>query len=118
MIYSQARGDVHILTYNGLNYDFQATGDFVLAQSRVPGDNFQIQMELEPGIQAPRSPRSTRSRSRSAPTMSTFAAAKHHLLDVSAELGTTVGERGVLLQLEDGIEGAGAVHGRVVVDVM
>ena len=48
MIYSQAFGDVHILTYNGLNYDFQATGDYVLAQSRIPDDNFQIQLELEP----------------------------------------------------------------------
>ncbi len=48
MIYSQAEGDVHIFTYNGLEYDFQATGDFVLAQSRVPGDNFQIQMQLAP----------------------------------------------------------------------
>jgi hypothetical protein len=48
MIYSQAFGDVHILTYNGLNYDFQATGDYVLANSRIPGDNFQIQLELAP----------------------------------------------------------------------
>jgi hypothetical protein len=48
MIYSQAVGDVHIITYNGLKYDFQASGDYVLAESRVPGDNFQIQMELEP----------------------------------------------------------------------
>ena len=48
MIYSQAFGDVHILTYNGLNYNFQDTGDFVLAQSRIPGDNFQIQMQLAP----------------------------------------------------------------------
>ena len=48
MIYSQAWGDVHIITYNGLKYDFQASGDYVLAQSRIPGDNFQIQLELEP----------------------------------------------------------------------
>ncbi len=48
MIYSQAFGDVHIITYNGLTYNFQATGDFVLAQSRIPGDNFQIQMQLAP----------------------------------------------------------------------
>ena len=48
MIYSQAWGDVHIVTYNGLTYNFQASGDFVLAELRIPGDNFQIQMELEP----------------------------------------------------------------------
>ena len=48
MVYSQAWGDVHIITYNGLKYDFQASGDYVLAQSRIPGDNFQIQLELEP----------------------------------------------------------------------
>ncbi len=51
MIYSQAFGDVHIITYNGLTYDFQATGDFVLAQSRIPGDNFEIQMQLAPWYQ-------------------------------------------------------------------
>jgi von Willebrand factor type D domain len=48
MVYSQAWGDVHIITYNGLKYDFQATGDYILAKSRLPGDNFEIQLELEP----------------------------------------------------------------------
>ena len=50
MVYSQAFGDVHIITYNGLKYDFQATGDFTLAQSRVPGDNFAIQLRLAPWL--------------------------------------------------------------------
>ena len=48
MVYSQAWGDVHIITYNGLKYDFQASGDYVLAKSRISGDSFQIQLELEP----------------------------------------------------------------------
>src|SRR5262249_39558809 len=52
MVYSQAFGDVHIITYNGLKYEFQATGDFTLAQSRIPGDNFAIQMRLEPWYDA------------------------------------------------------------------
>jgi hypothetical protein len=48
MVYSQAWGDVHIITYNGLTYNFQDTGDFVLAESRIPGDDFEIQMALAP----------------------------------------------------------------------
>jgi hypothetical protein len=47
-VFSYAYGDVHILTYNGLHYDFQATGDFTLAKSRVPGDSFDIQLRLQP----------------------------------------------------------------------
>jgi hypothetical protein len=46
--YSQAWGDGHIVTYNGLTYDFQAVGDYTLAQSRIPNDTFDIEMELEP----------------------------------------------------------------------
>jgi hypothetical protein len=39
-----ADGDVHMVTFDGLHYDFQATGEFVLARSTRPGDSFQIQM--------------------------------------------------------------------------
>jgi von Willebrand factor type D domain len=46
--YSQAWGDVHIITYNGLTYDFQAVGDYTLAQSRIPGDTFDISLNLQP----------------------------------------------------------------------
>lgn len=38
-------GDVHIHTFDGLLYDFQATGEFVLARSTSPGNSFQIQMQ-------------------------------------------------------------------------
>ncbi|HZK91650.1 MAG TPA: choice-of-anchor D domain-containing protein, partial [Stellaceae bacterium] len=48
MVYSQAMGDVHIITYNGTLYDFQAAGEFTLAKSRVPGDAFDIQLRLQP----------------------------------------------------------------------
>jgi hypothetical protein len=48
MVYSEAWGDVHIITYNQLHYDFQGEGEFILSQSRIPGDNFAIQMRLEP----------------------------------------------------------------------
>jgi len=41
-------GDVHMLTYDGLHYDFQADGTYVLTQSTVPGDNFAIQIETAP----------------------------------------------------------------------
>jgi hypothetical protein len=42
-----ATGDVHMVTFDGLHYDFQATGDFVLARSTQPGNSFQIQMRAE-----------------------------------------------------------------------
>ena len=48
MAFSYAWGDVHIITYNGLHYDFQAAGEFTLAKSRVPGDSFDIQLRLQP----------------------------------------------------------------------
>jgi hypothetical protein len=48
MVFSQAWGDVHIVTYNGLAYNFQAAGEFTLAQSRLTGDSFDIQLRLEP----------------------------------------------------------------------
>ena len=41
-------GDVHITTYDGLHYDFQAAGEFVLAQSTAAGDSFQVQIRLQP----------------------------------------------------------------------
>ncbi len=40
-----ALGDVHMVTYDGLHYDFQAVGAFELSRSTVPGDTFQIQIE-------------------------------------------------------------------------
>jgi hypothetical protein len=48
LTYSQAYGDVHIITYNGLLYNFQAVGEFWLAQSQIPGDSFGIQLRLQP----------------------------------------------------------------------
>ena len=48
MTYSEAWGDVHIVTYNGLKYDFQGAGEFWLAQSRIAGDSFGIQLRLQP----------------------------------------------------------------------
>jgi hypothetical protein len=48
MYYSEAWGDVHIVTYNGLAYDFQAAGEFILAQSSLPDDSFDIQLRLQP----------------------------------------------------------------------
>jgi hypothetical protein len=39
---------VHMVTYDGLHYDFQADGSYVLTQSTVPGDNFEIQIETAP----------------------------------------------------------------------
>ena len=47
MVFSQAWGDVHIITYNGLEYDFQEVGEFTLAKSRITGDSFDIQLRLQ-----------------------------------------------------------------------
>jgi autotransporter passenger strand-loop-strand repeat protein len=41
-------GDVHLTTFDGLHYDFQAAGEFILAQSTVPGDSFQVQARMQP----------------------------------------------------------------------
>ena len=38
------QGDVHMTTFDGLNYDFQAVGDFVVAQSTDTGNPWEIQM--------------------------------------------------------------------------
>jgi hypothetical protein len=43
-----AQGDVHIVTFDGLHYDFQADGAFILTRSTVPGDDFQIQIQTAP----------------------------------------------------------------------
>ena len=37
-------GDVHMITFDGLHYDFQAVGDFVAAQSTDPGNAWQVQI--------------------------------------------------------------------------
>ena len=39
-------GDVHMITFDGLYYDFQATGEFVVAKASVDGtdDGFAVQM--------------------------------------------------------------------------
>ncbi len=41
-------GDVHLTTYDGLYYNFQAAGEFILAKSTQPGDSFQVQIRLQP----------------------------------------------------------------------
>ena len=41
-------GDVHLTTFDGLHYDFQAAGEFLLAKSTAPGDSYQIQIRLQP----------------------------------------------------------------------
>jgi hypothetical protein len=37
-------GDVHMTTFDGLKYDFQAVGDFVAVQSTAPDDPWQFQI--------------------------------------------------------------------------
>ena len=39
-----AWGDVHLTTFDGLYYNFQAVGEFTLAKSTVAGDSFNVQI--------------------------------------------------------------------------
>ena len=43
-----AWGDVHMVTFDGLAYNFQAAGEFVLAKSTVAGDSYQVQIRTAP----------------------------------------------------------------------
>jgi hypothetical protein len=40
-------GDVHMVTFAGLRYDFQAVGEFVAVRSTGPGTPWQIQIETK-----------------------------------------------------------------------
>ncbi len=42
-----AMGDVHMVTLDGLPYDFQADGEFTLVRSTTPGTPFDIQIRTE-----------------------------------------------------------------------
>ena len=46
--HGHAHGDVHLETFTGQDYDFQAQGEFTLAKSTEPGNSFDIQVRLEP----------------------------------------------------------------------
>ena len=48
LTYSEAWGDVHVVTFNNTTYNFQAVGEFWLDQSRIAGDTFGIQLRLQP----------------------------------------------------------------------
>ena len=41
-------GDAHLTTYDGLHFDFQAEGEFVVSRATRPGDSFQVQARLQP----------------------------------------------------------------------
>jgi hypothetical protein len=42
-------GDPHLITIDGLTYDFQASGDYILSKSTDPNDDFEIQVRYVPG---------------------------------------------------------------------
>ncbi len=41
-------GDVHMVTFQGLHYDFQAVGDFTLAKGTTSADPFDVQIRTSP----------------------------------------------------------------------
>ncbi len=45
---ADAWGDVHLTTFDGLYYNFQGAGEFVLSQSTVAGDTSTIQARMQP----------------------------------------------------------------------
>ena len=71
----RASGDPHITTFDGLDYDFQAVGEFVAVRSG--SDDLEIQVRQEP---APRSNRAS----------------------MNTAVATLVGNRRVALELDDG----------------
>ena len=58
-----AWGDVHLTTFDGLMYNFQAAGEFTLAKSTVAGDDFKSRSGSNRGRRAPRSASRRRLRS-------------------------------------------------------
>jgi hypothetical protein len=47
-ISATAWGDVHFIDFDGLTYNFQAEGEFILAKATTQGDDFQVQIRLQP----------------------------------------------------------------------
>jgi von Willebrand factor type D domain len=45
----------HFVTFDGLYYNFDAAGEFVLTKSTVGGDTFQVQARLQPYDDSPAS---------------------------------------------------------------
>ncbi|MFC5601610.1 VWD domain-containing protein [Deinococcus cellulosilyticus] len=41
-------GDPHLLTYDNVEYSFQAVGEFILSKSTLPGDTFEVQTRYLP----------------------------------------------------------------------
>ena len=44
ILVGSATGDPHFTTYDGVHYDYQGVGDFLLTRSTVPGDQFDVQV--------------------------------------------------------------------------
>src|SRR5262249_19254283 len=44
------QGDVHMTSFDGLHYEFQAVGEFMAARSTVPGNPWEVQIRTD-GVQ-------------------------------------------------------------------
>jgi von Willebrand factor type D domain/PEP-CTERM motif len=43
-----ATGDPHFTTYDGIHYDYQGLGDFLLTRSTATGDQFEVEIRTRP----------------------------------------------------------------------
>ncbi len=98
-----AQGDVHIVTYDGLRYDFQADGDYVLTRSTVAGDSFQIQIATAPDAANGAVSYTTEAAAQVGSNVVTFAIGRDTTVWVDGTPDTTLTAAGQVQALDGGV---------------